>query len=351
MIVIAPTNDTAYTAATSIALVNGQRANGMILDRLGNRQSGIADGLVAAAAAPVQYAQAGTTAGPLGAVASALPEAAEGAWFRGVGGFTSLNGNSTAPGFTGSAGGFLGGFDRAVAPDTYLGIAGGYLRSTVDEHSTSSGTIDTARIAVYGGTWWQGNLFTATAGYAHDWLRTQRGLTVGTATQSHGGNEATGAAQWSRPLPIQGLGGGIATMTPKLGVQYLHLSEDSFAESGAGGFNLSSASRSTDSLQPYVGYAISQKFVTDGGTQFTPELRLGYARETLGSSHSMVVTTLSGANFPVTGVKPSRDMLTASAGVTVLAGPNLSFYANYDTTIRTGNTSDHTVSAGLRWRF
>ncbi|HYM71719.1 MAG TPA: autotransporter domain-containing protein, partial [Stellaceae bacterium] len=359
-IVIVPTNDTIYTAASSIAVLNGQRANGIILDRLGNRQAGIADGptangraadgALAAAAAPVQYAQAGNAA-PLGAIASALPAATEGAWFRGIGGFASVNGSATAPGFTGTAGGFLAGFDRPVAPDFYLGIAGGYLRSTVDEHSTSHGSIDTARVALYGGGWWDGNLFTATAGYARDWFDTARGLALGTASENHGADEATVAGQWSRPLEVQGLGGGLARVTPKAGFQFLHLAEGSFAESGASGFNLAVGSRGTDSFQPYIGIATSQKFVTDGGTEFTPELRLGYAREALGNSRAMTVTTASGFDFPVTGVAPSRDIVTAGIGVTVRSGPALSYYANYDTALRSGNTTDTTVSAGLHLQF
>jgi fibronectin-binding autotransporter adhesin len=232
--VVPPTNDTVFTAASSIPVLNGQRANGIILDRLGNRQAGIADGQVAAAAtaAPVQYAQAGGAAS-LSAVASALPAATEGAWFRGVGGFATVDGNSAAPGFSGSAGGFLAGFDRPVAENFYLGIAGGYQRGTVDEGSTANGAIDTARLALYGGTWWEGNLLTATAGYAHDSFSTSRSLTgIGTPTESHGGNEATAAAQWSRPLQLQSFGGGLAAVTPKAGVQFLHLSENGFAETG-----------------------------------------------------------------------------------------------------------------------
>jgi fibronectin-binding autotransporter adhesin len=88
--------------------------------------------------------------------------------------------------------------------DVYLGVAGGYLRSTIDEHSTSNGAIDTARIAVYGGAWMSGNLFAATAGYARAWFNTSCGVAIGTAVENHGGNQATVAAQWSRPLQIQG---------------------------------------------------------------------------------------------------------------------------------------------------
>jgi fibronectin-binding autotransporter adhesin len=64
-------------------------------------------------------------------------------------------------------------------------------------------------------------------------------------------------------------------LTPKAGVQFVHLSEDGFGESGAGGFDLSSTSRGTDSFQPYIGAALAQKFVTDSGAELTPELRFG----------------------------------------------------------------------------
>ena len=32
------------------------------------------------------------------------------------------------------------GYDRPITPNIYLGVAGGYLHSNIDEHSTSSGT-------------------------------------------------------------------------------------------------------------------------------------------------------------------------------------------------------------------
>ena len=285
-------------------------------------------------------------------MAAALPAVTEGAWFRGIGGFTSINGSGVAPGFTGTSGGFLAGYDRPIAPNIYVGIAGGYTHGDVNEHAAANGSIDTGRVALYGGGWWQQNLFTATAGYAHDSIRTNRSFAgIGTASESHGGNEATVAAQWSRPLEVDGFGGGLASVTPKLGVQFLHLSEDSFSESGAGGLNLASPSRSTDSFQPYVGVAASQKFVTSDGTQITPEIRLGYAREALSNSRLLTVTTVSGFTFPVVGVTPSRDNVTAGFGATMQAGPALSFYGNYDTILHTGNTTDHTVSAGLRVKF
>jgi fibronectin-binding autotransporter adhesin len=353
--VVAPTNDTIFTGLTSTLVMNAQQANGIILDRLGNRPSGIADGEVTLGGAPgLQYAQLGNNAG-LGDFASALPQAlaSQGAWFRGIGGFASVDRTGTIPGFTGSAGGFFAGFDRPVSENVYLGVAGGYLHSSVNEHSaaSASGAADTGRLAVYGGALVGPSLLTATAGYAHDWIDTSRNLILGTAIQHHSANEATAAAQWSLPLQIQGLGQGIATFTPKVGVQFLHLGENDFTETGAGGFDLSATGHSTNSLQPFVALALSQKFVTADGTLITPELRLGYDREALAGTRTLTVATVSGAFFPVTGIKPSKNIATAGAGLAVQAGPALSLYATYDAVLPTGNTTDHTVQAGLRLRF
>ena len=353
---VTPTNDTIFSDFASTLVMNAQQANGIILDRLGNRPAGIADGEIALGGIGVpgpQYAQAGNNA-VLGDLVSALPQAlaSQGAWFRGIGGFASVSGTAATPGFSGSAGGFLAGFDRPIADNIYLGIAGGYLHSSVNERTTTSGSADTGRLAIYGGAFLGPSLLTATAGYAHDWIDTSRGITgIGTAAEHHGANEATAAAQWSLPLQVQGLGQGLATLTPKAGIQFLHLGESGFTETGASGFDLSTAGHGTDSLQPFVELALSQKFVTADGTMTTPELRLGYDREALSGSRTLTVATVSGAFFPVAGIKPSKNIMTAGTGLTVQAGPALSLYATYDAVLPTGNTTDHTVQAGMRLRF
>jgi outer membrane autotransporter protein len=51
------------------------------------------------------------------------------------------------------------------------------------------------------------------------------------------------------------------------------------------------------------------------------------------------------------GVRPSRDMLATGFGITMRAGPDALLYTNYDAILHTGNTTDQTVSAGVRVRF
>jgi outer membrane autotransporter protein len=354
-IVIPPANTTIYPAMASTVVLDGQRMTGILLDRLGSRQAGIADGPVAAnvgGLAPLQLAQAGNLAA-LSDIASALPRAfaAEGAWFRGIGGFASVDHSDSAPGFNASSGGFLVGFDRPVASDLSLGVAAGYLHSDVNEHALSSGRVESGRVALYGGGWWGPSLLTGTAGYAYDRISTARTLTdIGSASEAHDGHEFSIAGQWSLPLPVPGIWG-TATLTPKIGIQYLHLYETGFKETGADGFSLSAGANDTDSMQPYIGFAAAEKFVTPDGTEITPELRLGYSREVLDSNRLLTVAASDGTPFLTRGVRASRDIVTAGAGVTVRAQDNLFLYANYDVVLPTGNTSDQTVSAGVRIRF
>jgi len=324
-VVVVPTNDTIYTAATSIAIMSAQSANMAILEHRGDDSQ---------------------------AAVNAPSPTARGAWFHAIGGFASVNGGSSAPGYTGQAGGFLAGYDQAVTDDAYLGLAGGYQHSNVAEHSPSSGLENSIRIALYGGVAAGPGLFTGTVGYAHDWLDTTRTIAgIGKAQESHSGDEATVAGQWTMPIRIKGLGGRDATLSPKAGFQFVHLSEDGFGENGARGFDLASGGRDTDSFQPFIGATAAQTFVTDSGMNVTPDLHVGYGHEVLSNARKLTVTTVSGDDFLVVGVKPSRDQVSAGFGLNLASGPNFSLYARYDSIFYTGNTSYQDITAGVRWRF
>src|SRR5260370_16267154 len=83
------------------AVLNGQRATGILLDRLGARQGGIADGpaaAIGASAAPLRVAQNGNLPA-LGGIAAALPQelAAAGASFRAPRAFLSGTPPRAAP--------------------------------------------------------------------------------------------------------------------------------------------------------------------------------------------------------------------------------------------------------------
>jgi len=350
-VVVAPTNDTVFSAVTTTAILNAQWASRMLLDRWGSGRSGTTSLPSVTRLTPPGKSQTALSgsATAMDAVAAALPEtmARYGGRFWGSGNFVSLNGSTAAPGFAARSGGFLAGIDQPVGDETWAGVAAGYGHTGLSEHAPSSGDMDTARVAFYGGTRLGPTVLSATTGFAHDWITTARPLVgIGTAQEGHGGQEVTAAAQASLPLDIGGV-----RVTPRAGVQFVNLFESSFAETGANGFNLSNRGRGTDSLQPYFATSSWRSFATDQGSIITPEVRLGYTREALSNSRLVTVATVTGANFPVQGVKPSKNMLTAGAGVTMQAQDNVYLYADYDAVAPTGNTAYQIVSAGLRIKF
>ena len=350
-VVVAPTNDTVFSAVTTTAILNAQWASRMLLDRWGSGLSGTTSLPSVTRLTPRGKSQTALSGSAIAmdAVAVALPEtmARYGGWFWGSGNFVSLNGSTAAPGFAARSGGFLAGIDQPVGDETWAGAAAGYGHTGLSEHAPSSGDMDTARVAFYGGTRLGPTVLSATTGFAHDWITTARPLVgIGTAQEGHGGQEVTAAAQASLPLDIGGV-----RVTPRAGVQFVNLFESSFAETGANGFNLSNRGRGTDSLQPYFATSSWRSFATDQGSIITPEVRLGYTREALSNSRLVTVATVTGANFPVQGVKPSKNMLTAGAGVTMQAQDNVYLYADYDAVAPTGNTAYQIVSAGLRIKF
>jgi outer membrane autotransporter protein len=113
-------------------------------------------------------------------------------------------------------------------------------------------------------------------GYVHDFIDATRPIasTGETARSSHGGNEATAAMQASLYLSAHGI-----ALTPKAGVDYVHLFEDGFSESGSPGFDLIGAHRNSDSLRPFIGGAAAKSFTSDDGLVVTPVLDLAYSHE------------------------------------------------------------------------
>ena len=197
------------------------------------------------------------------------------------------------------------------------------------------------------GSYTMGDLFTdALVGYGHDDFDNRRLTPVGTATSNHDGNEVTAAVKESYRILS-----GKYVFTPNAGLQYTHLSESGFGETGASGFDLATAGSDTDSLRPFIGASAARNFETDDGTRLTPELSANYSHDLLNTGRTINVTTASGSAFTVAGVSPSRDQVTLGAGLTVQANERLDLFADYDVAPRTGNQTSQTISAGLRYRF
>ena len=349
-IIIAPTNAGHAPGVATTTVDGAHQAATTLFDHLRQSRGGIGTDVQAelSGTRPLQLAFAGSSA-QLGDLVAALPESvsAAGGWFRATGNFSSVGSQATNPGFTSQSGGFLAGFDRPVSEHLTLGAALGYTRTNVqDEGGVGTSTIDTPRITLYG-TYALGPYYLdALLGYGHDGFTDTRVTPVGTASSSHDGDEITAALQASRNVRL-----GAFTLIPQAGLQFTRLSEGGFGESGANGFDLTTAGHDTESLRPFLAVALDRTFLTDGGTKITPEVRVGYSREVLNPGRQVNVTTASGAAFLIDGISPSRDQVTVGAGIAAQYSQSLTLFADYDYAPHTGNETSHTVSAGLRVRF
>jgi fibronectin-binding autotransporter adhesin len=344
-VVVAPTNTGMFSATTTSVVDNARQSSSMLLDRLGDplaAATGAAE-MSMADVLPTQLADSHDT----GALVSALPSALgrNGGWITATGNFASVNGNAAAPGYTVKSGGFLAGIDRTVKR-VDIGVAIGYDHSDLSEHSGSTGQTDTLRLALYGGTHVGPVALDATIGYAHDWNDTARPVTLGTAKASFEGNELNAGMQASLPF----LWGGLL-LTPKAGIELEHVSNGSFTENGASGFDLTGLANDTTSVDPFIGIDAAKTWQLASGGTVTPRFRLDYARTVVGASRSLNVVTASNSTFTVDGVNPSKDQLSTGAGIVLQTSDRLSLYADYDVVLPTGNLLDQTIEAGLRIKF
>ncbi|HEV8016683.1 MAG TPA: autotransporter domain-containing protein [Stellaceae bacterium] len=347
---VAPTEDSVFGALGGAALLGAQQANATVLGHLADQHDGTGTDTIKtslAGKAPTQLAFNGGTQA-LASVVSALPDAMTqmGGWFRALGTFADLDGSASAPGFNSRAGGFMAGFDGPVADHLRLGIAGGYGHTDLSASDGESGTIDTPRLALYGSYDVAGWAVDALAGYGYDMIHAQRPIAAmgAIASSHHNGQEANAALQASRPFAF-----GDLVVQPAAGVTYTHLFEKGFAETGAGGFDLTNPSRDTDSLRPFVSASAAETFATASGMRIVPEADIAYSYETMSTPPSLV--QVGGGSFTVEGVRPSRNQLQIGGGITMAMTNQFALHAAYHAVLPTGNLFEQIVEVGAICKF
>ena len=331
-----PENPTVFSDIESTAIDEGQSANSTLLSHL----TGIRNG-----AAVDQMTMVNTPSHRAGFSDGASPY---GAWAQGQGGFGSVNGSGSAPSYNVHGGGFMAGIDRQISPGAVLGVAIGYDITSLSESGGASATLDTPRVAVYGGYWWGPLAFDGTVGVGIPSITSDRPVsqTGTTASSSYDGSEITAAGQISSTF-----GMGDYAITPAIGTQYTRLRLHSFSEDGAGGFDLGGPSSTTESLRPFVAATASTRFFWDTRTVLEPTVRVAYSYEALSNSRQVTIEPEGdNATFQFDGVKPSRGEGSVDAGLMVETSHDLGFYSNA-AVVGIGNTSGVKLDAGVRYRF
>lgn len=328
---------TIYTALNSSAVDDAQAANDTILNRLTEaRTDAEADELHIALS---RHHIDGSAPG----------NSAYGGWFHVGGGYGSTTGDGTAPGYRAVNGGFLAGFDAPISGGVAAGIAFGFDSVRVHEQGTGAkGSIDTPRLAVYGGAWMGPLALDATLGYglaSYSSTRPIPGVSQ-TATATYNGTEITGALQASLPLHF-----GRLALTPALGAEYATLFHSAFTEENASINDIIGAHGRSKSLRPYVSATAIGRIDAGNQTAIEPELRVAYSMEALSTARNLFFQPVGdAASFASNGVKPGRGSVSASAGVTVETSRALGYFLDVGVT-HSSNFTGESGKAGLRYRF
>ena len=331
-----PENPTVYTALTSSAIEDAQRAIGVLRSRLtDSRTSAMVDRL--------------RISGNIARRDGNAPGASTyGSWVRGFGGFGTVSASNGTPGYDVKGGGFLAGVDFPInAGSGAVGVAFGYTLAGVDEHGGASGTVNTPRLGIYGGYWFGGLALDGSLDFGLPSFKGTRPI-AGLGASSKGnfeGTEISGAIEGSLPMRI-----GPVAVTPALGFDYSFLDEKDFSESGTA-FDINGHSQRVQSLRPFLSVIAAARFDVGNRTAVEPELRAFYAYETLSNARRLIYQAPSNAiDFLSDGARPGRGIIGVEAGLTVETSRAMAFGLAAGVE-HSGNVTDTTVNASFRYRF
>ena len=322
--------------------------NDLIAQRTGRMSANSQSGEFATSGKPIQLASAGPAMPRMQPVELAQPWEA---WLQGHGTFGQLGSDNNAQGGNYSVDGLGGGVDYRLTPHLLAGAGAGYAQANADVGGPGAhGTVDDYQVAGYGGyvqgPWHLDGILSY--GYLH--ADTRRFIAVDSLRQQANGKNDGGVFSLSTEsgyaCAIQWL-----TVEPTLGLNYAHLREDSFGETGTAAdgnnYGLQVNRVDMDSVQSVLGIRLSAHLGELGGVQYFPALHVLWDHEWVDRTANMNAQFMGGSdNFEVHGVALGADTANLGGGLTVAFRRTLRGYVNFDAKLN-AQIAASTLSGGL----
>ena len=278
-------------------------------------------------------------------------------WASGFGAGASLSGE----GQIGSAslathtGGFAGGVDYNVTPDSTIGIAGGFSTSgfSVRDRATS-GSLEGAHVGLYGVTN-NGPLYVAgTVDYAHFSNKTTcfTGLGMNETSKAAFTSEAvSGRIEAGWKYSVAG-----TNVTPFVALQAANLWSWSFTETsttpaaapGISGLHFNAGS--VTSVPSFLGLQLDNKVVLTDGMVFKPFVRIAWKHEFSPDRRSSASLIALPATFTVDGARAARDAARVNAGFNLDITRNMGMFARFDGEF-SGRSASYAGTGGVQIRW
>lgn len=269
------------------------------------------------------------------------------AWFRGIGYTADQEDRNGVLGYIVDTVGVLAGMDGLLDNNTRFGINAGYSETHVDgggsgDHETDIGLY---RLGIYGGRDFQRYYIEGQASASYHDIQTSRRITFGglnrTAigdTNGYGYGMRIGAGMPLVFKPNQ-------YITPYTDFQFIHVSVDDYAETGADSLNIHVDNEDINIAELIFGTKYSAD-LTYNRSVFSPEIRAAIAYDFIGDTPvSHQTFTGGGSAFQVRGISPVQLSANYGAGISWRhADHRWEFSLNYD-----GKVKSDYLSHGARF--
>lgn len=242
------------------------------------------------------------------------------------------------------------GTDYRLTPNLLLGLTAGYGHTDVTlDTNNSSATVDSYSPGLYASYADKGWYADLTGNYVYNTYTQDRKIaflaeTADSATQ---GNQGTANIDGGYDFHQ-----GALTFGPLAGLQYTHLSVNSYSESGAPLADLNVNDQESDSLRSRLGGRVSYT-LNFGGLCFQPHLDATWQHEFMDQSRG-ITSQFEGAglgSFSVSTQTPSRDFALADVGFDLKINRSITAFTDYEVEAGQANYFGQSVQAGITIGF
>lgn len=270
------------------------------------------------------------------------------AWGQAFGVWSETKSNGNASKLDQSTGGFVTGFDAALAESWRLGVMAGYSRSSFDmDGRGSSGDSDNYHVGIYGGGHWGAMSLRSGLGYSWHSIETSR-------TAAFSGFEEHLSADYDAATfqAFGELGYRIDTKSvafePFANLAHVRVKTDGFSETG-GIAGLRAQGETTDTTFTTLGLRASAPFSL-GATDVEVRGTLGWQHAFGDITPSSTLAFATGNAFSTAGVPIAEDTALVEAGIDFKLSHRATLGVNYTGQFGSGLTQN-AVDAKLGVKF
>lgn len=274
-------------------------------------------------------------------------------WVSGLGDFVTMNSTSHADGFQYNGGGYAAGIDYSWTKKFRAGIAFGQtfgtFKSDNNQASIKQDSIMTGLYANYLEALCDKQSLGLSGYFAYGSVENRADTLIGNSAY------LPGHAKWNDDVFTFGLKADWnikvtdkTTLTPFIGIDYFHGSQESFTETYSNG----SRQYRDGSMQVWsvpIGITVKKEVSVGGGQLLLPELTVAYVGD-VSRTNPSVKTTIYGIDNKHEGSNPGRSAFMMNAGTNWIINQNWSVGAFYTLEARSSQVNQ-SASLSARYSF